>query len=161
MPELIGHIAAARIIRAIPPISNQMVDSDQRVDPHRTAIYYLGTILPDLLTRPFHILYPPCRPYVTALHSPFCCILASVVVARAFAPHLRATACRLLIIGALVHQLLDLIQKQVAMGYCIFFPFSTYSPTFALLWPDETLWLSPVLLLVALILSWRERRRTG
>jgi hypothetical protein len=158
MPELLGHIAAARIARAVPPLSHLMKNEAGLVDGHRTALYYLGTILPDLLTRPFTILYPPSRAYVAPLHSPFCCVLASVVLARAFAPPLRARAFKLLAVGAIFHQLLDLIQKQIGDGYCIFFPFSAHGPTAGLLWPDQTLWLSPALVLVALALAWRERK---
>ncbi len=70
MPELVTHISAAYI-----------VSRGTKSITQTAALFYLGAILPDLLTRPVNILLPPLYWFVRPLHTPLAltmvCLLLS------------------------------------------------------------------------------------
>ena len=62
-------------------------------------------------------------------------------------------------LGCAVHLFLDIFQKHIAGSYYLLFPFSWSSFEFDFVWPETSLYLLPVwLLLGAWILKRRMRR---
>jgi len=119
------------------------------------ATYYLGTILPDVISRPFQILLPASGHYVEASHSPALAIPACLALSLLFAKETRPLVQRNLILGSVLHLLLDALQKHVCGGYPWLFPFSDYRPRCGLIWPDHTPLLLPFLLILAYLLHKR------
>ncbi|MFC1718855.1 hypothetical protein ACFL6S_34705 [Candidatus Poribacteria bacterium] len=70
MPDLVTHISAAYLVRR-----------GTKSIAQAGALFYLGVILPDLLTRPVNILLPPLYWFVMPLHTPLAltmvCLLLS------------------------------------------------------------------------------------
>ena len=153
MPDLLGHLAFARVSRAVPAVARFTAT------PGLSAVFYLGAAWPDLVTRPFHILYPPCHPYVEVLHAPLLQPLWAIAIAALFAPPLRRRVALVLLAGMATHLALDLVQHHLVGGYLWAFPFSFQRTGAGLLWAEDTLlWITPPLCLVAALLEWRAER---
>jgi hypothetical protein len=138
MPDLITHFAAAYVIKA----------------PKRWARFripfYIGALLPDLLTRPLHIVFPSLGKTIYSLHTPISVVLICLLAAQFFQKDIRAGVRSNLLLGSFLHFGLDLLQKTVITAYYWFFPFSWKTFDFGILWPSEFLQLVPLwILLVA------------
>ncbi|MDZ7337947.1 MAG: hypothetical protein ONB30_05355 [candidate division KSB1 bacterium] len=105
---------------------------------------YLGALLPDLLTRPFYILYPPAYFVVYSLHTPVATGLAALAVAQLFAPELRPQVRTGLLAGSAFHFALDVLQRQVGNAYYWLFPLSWKTFDLGLFWPEDSLRWLPV-----------------
>lgn len=149
MPDLLGHLAFARVVKI----------ERFAPTPGLAALYYLGAAWPDLVTRPFHILLPPTKPYVEVFHAPLLFPVWAVLLAAWFAPPVRAKAAGALLAGMITHIAIDLVQFHFTGGYLWLFPFSFQrSGWFGLMWAEDTLlWVTPPLCLAALVLEWRSR----
>ncbi len=140
MPDLTTHLALTHV-----------VSRPLRLGSVRLPLY-LGALLPDLLTRPFYILYPPAYYVVYSLHTPVATALAALLIAEFFAPELRAQVRVGLLAGSAFHFALDLLQKQLGPGYYWLFPVSWKSFNLGLFWPEESLrWLPLTIAAVPLI----------
>lgn len=155
MPDLSTHLALTHVVSR--PV---------RLGSTRLPLY-VGALLPDLLTRPFYILFPPAYFVVYTLHTPVATALAALLMAEFFAPELRSRVRTGLLLGSAFHFALDLLQKQMGTGYYWFFPVSWKSFSLGLFWPEESLrWLptvlgAVVLLEVGLLVYGRILRRKG
>lgn len=135
MPDLITHSAFS-----------YMVSRSSRFDRFR-IIFYLGTVLPDVLSRPIYIINPFWYPYSVAVHTPVFLTLFCLLAAEFFKADLRRSVRLYLLAGVYVHFLLDFFQRHIEAGYLWFFPFSWSSYEIGLFWPETPLMLTPVWLL--------------
>jgi membrane-bound metal-dependent hydrolase YbcI (DUF457 family) len=146
MPGLATHVLAAYLVKNAAGI-------------RPLALFLLGTILPDILSRvPFFVI-PGLFWAVKALHSVFVIVLACLLLSYLFPERGRRQAFKILLAGALLHIFLDLFQLSIYPGYMWFFPFSTYAFNLGLFWPEEPLFALPFLALVSLAVYLRTRRR--
>ena len=151
MPDLITHTAFSYAISRSP-----------RFDRFR-IIFYLGTILPDVLTRPLYILNPFLYPYTVAIHTPLFMLLFCFFAAEFIATSIRKSVRRYLLAGVLVHFILDFFQRHIETGYLWLFPFSWQSFEIGLFWPETPLMLTPLwLALIAIveIIRWRRKKQS-
>lgn len=132
MPDLVTHTAAAYFL--------SRHDSFQRF----RVLFYLGTILPDILARPVHILFPQLYPYSIAIHTPIFLLLFTLLFGELMHPSIKKMAVKYLGAGILLHFFLDLFQKHVDAGYYWLFPFSWTSFEIGLFWPEVPVSLIPL-----------------
>jgi hypothetical protein len=146
MPDLVTHLCAARILR-------------RRVGAGFFPLFALGAVLPDIPSRPLHIIFPATYWFVAPFHSPLVCLLYCALLSLAFVPALRKPAFLCLCAGTALHLSLDLLQKQVCPVYFWFFPLSWKSWGIGLFWPDWALMALPLTIAVTAYVAWRERAR--
>ena len=140
MPDLITHSAAAYFI------------SRFKWRAQDRALFYLGAILPDLLSRGVYIAAPNLYYATDLLHSPFCVTLFTLIFIEFFDRSIKKRVFLLLISGVVSHYLLDILQKHLAIGYYWFFPFSWKTYTWGLFWPETAtrfsfVWITLILFL--------------
>lgn len=146
MPDLLTHLCSAQLVR------RGLLD---RLFP----LFALGAMLPDLLSRPAHILFPAAYPFVKPLHSPLVCIPCCALLAFLFVPGIRRAAFACLLAGTALHLALDAFQRQLGPEYFWLFPFSWRSGALGLFWPEQALVFLPVTVAVTLLVSaWRRVR---
>ncbi|RPH89499.1 MAG: hypothetical protein EHM72_03205 [Calditrichaeota bacterium] len=136
MPDLITHSIAAYWLLRLPRFARFRV------------IFYLGTILPDILARPIHILWPQLSLYSVAIHTPVFMVVCALLAAEFFAPALRTTIRTFLLLGIGLHFFLDFFQIHLGDGYYWFFPFSWKSFEIGLFWPETSIRLLPLWLIL-------------
>ena len=144
MPDLATHVLATHLV--------------SRARPGWRMFYaplLLGTILPDLLTRPLYMLFPAAFWFVFPLHTPLVLALVCYVLSFLFEERLRVKVFMAMYTGVLFHIGLDLLQKSVTRAYAPLFPFSWARWSAGLFWPDEGLLLLPVLLTLTLGITLR------
>ncbi len=139
MPDLITHTAVAYFA------------SRPRSCARYRAIFYLGTILPDLLSRPLYILKPELFVYAAAIHTPIFLTAFCLLLAELFNETIRRGTRISLLAGVGLHLFLDLLQRHVAAGYFWLFPFSWKSFEIGWFWPETPLSLAP--LWISLVLA--------
>jgi hypothetical protein len=115
----------------------------------------IGTILPDILTRPFIILFPPVGWFFMPFHTPAGLLLVSALISELFAASRRRLIFLSLTGGAGLHLFLDLFQKHSSGGYYLFFPFSWRKFEFGLVSPEASLYLFPFWLSLGALLAVR------
>lgn len=119
MPDLITHMVFSHfIIRSFEQIKN--VSKYQ----HFRVLFYLGVILPDILTRPWYILFRDTYDWTVALHTPAGAVIICAILALLFEPGLRKMTFIYLTVGSLSHFVLDSLQTQLINNNYWFFPFS-------------------------------------
>ena len=150
MPDLSTHLAVAYGVR-------QPFPALARYGP----VFYLGAVLPDVLTRAVYILWPQAFWLVAPLHTPVGLVLVCWLAALLFEEVWRKGAFLSLLAGVGMHFGLDLLQRHVVSAYFPFFPLSWVSPGGGLFWPDDSLYALPFLL--AGIAAWElvRRRKQG
>ena len=158
MPDLITHVALSHLV--IRPFDLGASNSK----PFSIWIlFYLGTMLPDLLTRPWYILFPVTKDWTLVFHTPLGMLITSGCIALLFTPHLRKSAFLNLIGGGGLHFLLDSLQKQIYGNNFWLFPLSYKNFEIGIAWAEDFLNLIPLwILLIALLESghWIMRRKT-
>lgn len=149
MPDLITHAAAA-----------YFVTRSQRWQKYR-ILFYLGAILPDILSRPFYILFPKLFKLTTAVHTPIFVLIFCLLLAQLFERSLRKPALLALLTGSGLHFGMDLCQRHLIGGYFWLFPFSWRTFELGLFWPEDTVRLIPIWISLVLasegILWWKNR----
>jgi len=149
MPDLVTHLAAG-YIAALPFWKR----TQSRI------LFFFGTILPDLATRPLNILVPSSGRFTEPLHTPLGYALLCWLLAQLFdRRRTRHDAFTALLAGGLLHFVLDALQRHVAGGYIWLFPFSTASSPWGLFWPDECMRWMPLWALAILVIELVARRR--
>ena len=130
MPDLVTHVMAGYgLQRALWP----------RLSPW----FLVGAVFPDILTRPFTILWPGSFWWTMPLHTPMGLLLVCAAIALlAGAPFLFSGIWAP---AFFVHLFLDLFQAHLAGSYYLLFPFSWRSVEVDLIWPETTLYLLPAL----------------
>ncbi len=151
MPDLVTHFASAYILKI----------------PDRWARFripfYLGALLPDLISRPWIILYPPSSFLVYSLHTPLMTAIVCLIIAQFFEDNIRSQVRVNLLLGVALHYSLDIFQKYLTVGYHWLFPFSWKSFGLDLFWPEDSvrfvpLWIGLILITEA-VLQYRKRQR--
>lgn len=158
MPDLVTHVSIIHLIKR--PFE---IRSKDRSAPSLRALLYLGTILPDILTRPWYILFPDTHDWTFPFHTPFGMILCSGLIALFFETNLRKKAFVNLITGAGLHFFLDAFQQYITNSVFWLFPFSWISFGLGLLWADIIIGFVPIW--VALVVAfeggvwlWKKKR---
>jgi hypothetical protein len=145
MPDLLTHLCSAQIARKTFKLKF-------------FPVFALGVILPDLLSRPFHIIFPAVYWYVVPLHSPLVCVMYCFLISRLFAKQIRKAVFLYLSGGVGLHLFLDLFQKQISPHYFWFFPFSWKSYWVGLFWPGQALFFLPVTVGVTILITYLFRK---
>jgi hypothetical protein len=148
VPDLVTHMALGIFLRR--PYESLRPSAD---DAAGRTMFYLGILLPDLLTRPWYILFPSIHDWVFALHTPAGMLAVSGLLASRFEKSFRSTAFRFLIAGGLLHFLLDGFQKQVSVNHFWLFPFSYANCGIGLFWPGDAVALAPLWAGLAILLE--------
>jgi len=146
MPDLVTHVIAGYGVQ-------------RGLWPRLSPWFLVGAVLPDILTRPFTILWPGSFWWTMPLHTPLGLLLVCAAFAFLHRPAARASVFLNLGAGSLVHVTLDLFQAHLAGSYFLFFPFSWRSIEVDLMWPETTLYLLPLWIAIGLWLAIRELRK--
>jgi hypothetical protein len=128
-------------------------------------VLLLGCILPDLFSRSFNVFLlsyvPLISDYTDPIHTPAMIVVYCLLVSLFFAAPGRRAVFFTLLSGSLLHLLFDLGQRNIGHGYMLLYPFSRWTPSWSLFWPESSLTLVPgltVLLAAVLIYDWRKKR---
>jgi hypothetical protein len=143
MPDLLTHVAIAYGVQRC---SSKLFS---------TSWFLVGTILPDVMTRPFNILFPSMNWFFMPFHTPAGFLLLSALISEFFSASMRRLVFLSLVGGAFLHLFLDLFQKHSGGGYYLFFPFSWRKFEFGLISPEASLYLFPVWLSIAVFVAVR------
>jgi hypothetical protein len=121
MPDILTHLAITHFISRTPNlVKNRLVE----FYTNYRAIIYLGAILPDLISKPFHFITWKLYNFGLALHSPFCVIIECFLFSRLFYIKNRKTTFWTLLFFSLFHIFIDSLQEGVNPGYQLLFPFA-------------------------------------
>ena len=139
MPDLITHVTLSHVLRRLFDLAN-----GQKPVNHFRILFYIGTVLPDVLTRPFYIILPINIDWTVALHTPLGALLSCSIFALLFEVKIRKIAFLNLTGGAGIHFLLDSLQKQVSGDNFWLFPLSYKDFSFGLMWAGDIIPLIPL-----------------
>ena len=160
MPDLVTHVAVSHLIKR--PF--ELKDRGESKVPFR-ILFYLGTVLPDILTRPWYILFPVTKDWTFPFHTPVGMIVTSGLIAFFFERSMRKKAFTNLSVGAGLHFLLDALQTYTTYSVFWIFPFSYQTFGFGLAGADEImnlipLWIGLIVLLELAIYLYRNKAST-
>jgi cell division protein FtsW (lipid II flippase) len=141
MPDLVTHVAAAYLLRKPLRISKY------------AAILFTGTILPDVLTRPFYILIPNLYWFVFPFHTPFLLTFVCWLISYLFEERVRRRIFMTLMAGVCLHLLLDLFQKNLIDANYWLFPFSDMKLSVGLFWQEHSVYAIPFLLAIIIVIE--------
>jgi hypothetical protein len=154
MPDLATHALATRLLAVSHPRIKRIL-----------VPLLIGAVLPDVLTRPVYMIFSDLFWFVFPLHCPIPLFFVCYAAVFIFEENERAGIFMGLFGGALLHIAVDLLQKNVTLAYAPLFPFTWKTWSAGLLWPDQTLLLLPLFLLmnmgIDLVLSGRRRKVSG
>ena len=152
MPDLFAHFASGYL-----PSRHQKI---QKYD----ALLVLGAVLPDLLSRIpdivlvrfFHL---PVEYFFRALHAPIVVILSCYLLSFLFERSIRFKSFLSLVAGSCLHLVLDLMQQQFFEGVSMpFIPFSMKTVQWGLFHYNASLVAFPPLLVIVLLIWFREKK---
>lgn len=147
MPDLISHIASGYLLKP------------KYKSPQWMGVFLVGICLPDLMTRPFYIIWPQLYWFVMPNHTPIGILLGCLLLSGFFIKEQRNRVFMTLLLGSMAHLALDLIQKHAHGGYALLFPISWQTFELGIFWPEQTLWFLPVWLsATAIIVAWRHHK---
>ncbi len=147
MPDLLSHMAAGYLLLA-------------KIKSRAWFIVFLiGTCLPDLVTRPFYIIFPKLFWIVMPAHTPAGLFLLCLGLSGFFAARQRNRVFITLFAGCMLHLFLDLLQKHAHGGYVLLFPFSWDIFEFGLFYSEKSTDFLPLWLLLAGIIISRIKRK--
>jgi hypothetical protein len=136
MPDLLTHSAVAYV-------------ASRRWFPRPGAILFVvGTMLPDVLSRPLYILFPALHWWVMPLHTPVGMAIVCWMLAGFFQAAERRRVFTAFAGGVLLHFLLDAPQKHIAAGYFWLFPFSWTTYEWGLWWSEDSMRIAPWVILL-------------
>ncbi len=151
MPDLVTHCSVAYFVKEISR------------KPEKTVLFYLGTILPDILTRSFYILHPGLYPIIMPFHTPLILTLICLLISYLFEERNRKIVFFALLSGVYLHIFLDILQRHLSHEYFLFFPFTRKTFEFSLLWSETWFYILPFLIAGVMInelrKSFRRRRK--
>jgi len=122
--------------------------------PKGIIFLLIGSILPDLLGRTLGVFVSDSSFigwYQTVIHTPLVLLFFIYSASFFFPGKERKKVFLFLALGIASHLFLDLFQKTIGPGYLWFFPFSFKSFQIPLLWPDDTIYLIPILIIINII----------
>lgn len=157
MPDLMTHVAISHLVKR--PFE---LKRDSQNKSSMRSLFYLGTILPDILSRPFYILLPATREWVILYHQPVGLILISSLIAFFFDPAIRKKAWINLTAGGILHFILDSFQKQIISGIAWLWPFSWRAYGYGLMEAGDILhyiplWIGLIIIMEAGFYLWRKK----
>lgn len=138
MPDLISHAVFGHALRRGYGLVSGKTQSRSLL-----PLFYLGIILPDVLTRPVYILLPASHRWTVPLHTPFGMLLVCLFLALLFYRSVRRPVFTALFTGSCVHFLLDLLQKKILPNDYWLFPVTWKTIPVGLLWSDDFIVLIP------------------
>jgi hypothetical protein len=159
LPDLATHLAGAHLARRLLELAR-----GQESTGRQATLLYLGTILPDLISKPPTIVFSASWVYWLTMptHTPLGTLLLCYLIALCLEEKERPLGLALLGAGAGLHYLLDLLQKHISSGsYFYFFPFSWKTFHIPLFWPSDSILAVPWLILAILLVEWVGRGRRG
>jgi len=124
---------------------------------YKKALLFIlfGTILPDVLGRIAGV-FIPASPivgwYQLSIHTPFSMIFFIYAFSFLFFQEERKNVFIFLTLGTFIHFFLDFFQKIISLGNLWLFPFSFKSFQVGIIWPDDTIFLIPILILINLLI---------
>lgn len=132
MPDLLTHFVTAYGTREL--------------EARRRLSYWflIGAVLPDVLTRPWTIVMPSSYWFTMPFHTPIGLLLVSLSISLLVAGRVRSGVFFNLLVGSYLHVVLDILQAHIAGGYYLFFPFSWRSFEVGIMWPEDSLYLLPL-----------------
>ena len=139
MPDLITHVALSHFFVRGYELKKKTVNNW----PWR-LLFYFGTILPDILTRPFYILFALKNNWTVGLHTPLATLAVCGIIALFFAQPLRKKVFHFLAAGNLAHFLLDSFQKHLIPQSYWLLPFSWRNYHWGFLYPNQFMSLIPL-----------------
>lgn len=141
MPDLVTHTTIGYLVR------------NRKWTKPILLLFIIGTILPDVLSRTFMIIFPQLKWFFHAFHTPIVIILFTLLFSLIFEKSLRLIVFKYVLLGAFFHCLLDFFQTGVSdTAYLWFFPFSaTYDFRIGIFWAEDTLVLTPLFTSIFLI----------
>jgi hypothetical protein len=125
MPDLVTHSLAAWLLVRSPRW--------RRI----RLLFFLGTFLPDLVSRPLYILFPRLGGYTVAMHTPVFLFFCGLVAAEFMESGLRGQARLAITAGIFLHLSLDVMQRHLTAGYYWLYPFSWKSWELGWFWPEQ------------------------
>jgi len=140
MPDLFAHFTSG------------FLPSRHRCLRDHDALFVIGAILPDVLTRIPNIvlgqfLTAPIAPFFDALHTPIALLLVCYLCTFAFEELKRKAIFISVLAGAQLHFVLDVMQRQFFYPvYMPYFPFSTKKFQLGLFYFDDSIYLFPLFL---------------
>jgi hypothetical protein len=145
MPDLITHTAIAHLIR------RPFESGNPSKNPAQTRILFLvGVMLPDLMSRPWYILFPAVHDWVVAFHTPAGMLAACAAASLLFERCMRRKAFLWLFLGTVLHFAADGLQKQVTGNNFWLFPFSWKNFGIGLFWAGDAIPFVPVWIVLVL-----------
>ncbi len=149
MPDLATHLATAYLAGRFVKLRRL------------AAVFYLGVLLPDLVSRPIHIVFPSTFWMAQSFHSPVVVFLFCWLISLFFRADQRRPVFLALGAGSLLHFLFDLTQRHLVAGYLWFFPFSLERYSIGWIKPDDYVRWLPLTLLVTVSVFLAGRLMTG
>jgi hypothetical protein len=147
MPELITHTLAFFFI------------ARRFLSDRKLVLFLIGTMLPDLVSRPFNILllrfYPLVSEFTLPLHSPLVVVLYCLLLCYFIQYNLRKQAFLCFLVGSFSHLSLDYLQKHIGPGYLPLFPFSRWYYENGLFWSEYSIYSAGLLAVLFCIYWWR------
>ena len=141
MPDLVTHISVAYLAQKSFKASKYL------------AVFFAGTILPDILTRPLYIIFPGAYWFIYPLHTPFILILVCLLISYFFEEKIRKTIFISLLAGVFLHLFLDFFQEHlIGVNYWLF-PFSDIDVGVSLFWQDDSPYAVPFLLIAIIAIE--------
>jgi len=132
-------------------------------DRPRLAIFCLGAVLPDLVSRAPSIAlgrWPEAASIFSAFHTPIGVLILCLGLVMIFPEQERARFLSWLLTGAGLHLGLDLLQLTVRSdNYYWLFPLTFKDFQLGLFWPDQTVLALPGLMILVLAAELLRRRR--
>jgi len=138
MPDLMSHLIIGLILAEV-------------FNVRKKSLVVLGAIAPDLLSK-FHLIYVyfslPSTISFVSFHTPLMLFILSILIAFLFR-YDKLKTILFFNIGALSHFLSDLTIRHFAgIGTRLFFPFTNKNYSLNLIWPEESLYVLIVSLIV-------------
>jgi hypothetical protein len=148
MPDLITHFALNHLIKRFLELKTGSFSSIRI-----RTFFYLGTILPDVLTRPLYIAFSVNQDWTVAIHTPLGLGLISIVISLFIEPGIRKRAFINLISGGILHLILDSFQQQVTGNNFWLFPFSYHNFGFNIFRAGDLIPFTPLWIVIIVILE--------
>ncbi|MFC2061952.1 metal-dependent hydrolase [Elusimicrobiota bacterium] len=148
MPDLMTHTCLGLILKKIKPDFFQRTDRLGGI----LLIFLLGNILPDVSGRVPIIIFPKGALFFSVYHTLAGALIIAYLISVFFERTIRKPVFFILFAGMTFHMVTDLIQKDIfGDGYKIFYPINI-SIDFGFLWPEDTLFFLPFLLIAVGVL---------
>ncbi len=148
MPDLVTHTTIGYLLR------------NRKWSSHILLLFIIGTILPDILSRPFMIMFPDYKWFFHAFHTPIVLVLFIALISLLFERSLRLIAFKYILLGAAFHCFMDMFQIGISdTAYLWFFPISsTFDYQIGLFWAEDSLVMTPLFLLLFFIsYKWEDK----